>query len=203
MKKVKNIFFIFIIFFIAINSLKIVRWFYPVKYMDQILEYSAAYGVDPYIVMSIIKVESNFNSNAVSHKKATGLMQITEGTSLWISSKLDIDNYDYSLLKDPSLNIKMGSFYISYLLEMYEGRLECALAAYNAGFNNVDKWLADSEYSKDGRVLSRVPYPETERYIDKVKNNYKIYKFLYRGAVKKRQAIISSCWTAGQASLKK
>ena len=66
---------------------------------------------------------------------------------------------------------------------MYDNCEKCALAAYNAGFNNVDNWLLDEEYSKDGECLDKIPFEETEKYVNKVKNNYKIYKFLYDESV--------------------
>ena len=83
----------------------------------------------------------------------------------------------------PEINIRMGCFYIGYLLEMYSGREVCALAAYNAGFNNVDSWLLNEQYSKDGIALHQIPFPETEKYVKKVSNYRKIYKFFYKDAI--------------------
>ena len=157
---------------------------YPVKYAEAIDEYSKAYGVDKYLILSIIKAESNFDNGAVSHKKASGLMQITKGTADWLSGMLEINGFNYERdIRNPELNIKMGSFYISYLKDLYDESLDCALASYNAGPNNVNKWLLNKEYSKDGKTLDKIPFPETERYINKVKTNYKIYKLLYKEAV--------------------
>lgn len=156
---------------------------YPVKYIDYINKYAQEYDIDPYFVMSIIKAESNFKTEAVSNKNATGLMQITEETAIWIADKLEIDDFEYENdISDPELNIRMGSYYIAYLIDMYDGCEDCALAAYNAGFSNVDRWLSDEKYSEDGKALDKIPFPETERYVNKVKNNYKIYKFLYKEA---------------------
>lgn len=160
------------------------KMLYPVRYEDSINRYSKEYNVDPYLVMSIIKAESNFKSDAVSSKDATGLMQITKETAEWIAQKLEIEEFDYENdILNPEININMGSYYINYLKDMYDGRVDCALAAYNAGFRNVDEWLKTSEYSKDGQNLDSIPFPETDRYVDKVKNNYKMYKLLYKDTV--------------------
>ena len=158
-----------------------VKMLYPLKYNEYIEKYCIEYEIDPYFVMGIIKAESNFDDSAVSQKGATGLMQITKGTAEWIAHKIETENFVYDIdIINPEINIHMGVYYISYLLDMYEGNHDLALAAYNAGFNNVDKWLLNEEYSNDGKSLDKIPFSETEKYINKVNNNYKIYKVLYK-----------------------
>ena len=132
------------------------------------------------MVISIIKAESNFDETAVSHKNASGLMQIIEPTALWLADRMGLSDFSYDQITEPELNIQMGCYYISYLLTLYDGNEKNALAAYNAGDGTVDRWLTNSEYSEDGVSLSQVPYPETRRYITKVMNNRRIYRLLYR-----------------------
>jgi len=79
----------------------------------------------------------------------------------------------------PADNIRLGCWYLRYLLDRYENR-ENALAAYNAGPGNVDKWLADENYAKDGR-LTNIPFGETARYVERVAWAYGIYTELYHG----------------------
>lgn len=155
-----------------------VRLLYPIKYTEEIKLYAKEYELDPYFVLSVIKSESNFDPEAVSAKNAVGLMQITGSTANWIADRLELDAVDTEELKDPDLNIKMGCYYLSYLEDMYDKNFDCVLAAYNAGFGNVDKWLCDEKYSDDGVNLGSIPYPETERYVDKIKNNYEVYKLI-------------------------
>lgn len=185
MKKIKKLILIILVLTVLLfGAYHTVKVLYPIKYIECIEEYSAEYGIDPYLVMSIIKTESNFDGNAMSDKGASGLMQITRPTAEWIACKLGMEDFSYEKnITDPEINIRMGSYYIAYLAEMYEGDDELAIAAYNAGFNNVDSWLLKEEYSKDGKTLDKIPFPETERYLNKVKNNYRIYKILYKEAV--------------------
>ena len=130
------------------------------------------------MVSAVIKTESNFDVDAKSKKNAYGLMQITPDTARWIADKMNMDNFSLDMLTDSDTNIKMGCWYLSNLNKEFNNN-DLALAAYNAGRGNVQKWLKDPQYSKDGVSLTNIPFPETDRYITKVKLYYKIYKFLY------------------------
>lgn len=182
MKKI--LVFIVIVTILAGIIYSVMKTVFPLKYEEYIKLYATEYEIDPYLIMGVIKAESNFEDEAISVKKATGLMQVTKSTAEWIADKLDFEDFEYD--KDiirPEINIRMGCFYIDYLLEMYSGRETCALAAYNAGFNNVDSWLLNEEYSKDGVTLHKIPFPETEKYVKKISNYQKIYEFLYKDAI--------------------
>ncbi|MBR6728926.1 MAG: lytic transglycosylase domain-containing protein, partial [Clostridia bacterium] len=124
----------------------------------------------------------NFNEDAVSHKNASGLMQIMEPTADWVADRMDLQGFTYKDIKKPETNIKMGCYYLAYLIEQYEGNIENALAAYNAGIGNVNGWLKDPSCSKDGKTLSSIPFPETERYVSQVSNNLRMYTLLYQKA---------------------
>ena len=165
--------------FIALEMAYIaVKAVYPDKYSDYIRQYSEKYDLDPYLVRAIIKAESNYNPNAVSRKNARGLMQISEITGEWAAQKLNIENYTKEMLFDVETNISIGCWYLSVLYSEF-GSTDLVLAAYNAGSGNVSRWLKDKKFSSDGRNLDKIPFKETERYLSKVKNNYKIYKILY------------------------
>ena len=183
--KVKRIsFWIFLVLLVLLlaNLNRIGRLFYPVKYEACIKENAAAYAIDPYLVMGMIKAESNFDEDAVSVKNATGLMQIMEPTALWLADRMQLADFEYQDITKPEINIKMGCYYISYLIEQYEGNIENALAAYNAGGGNVNRWLRDSSCSKDGKALDAIPFPETKRYVNRVLNNMRMYTLLYQQA---------------------
>lgn len=142
---------------------------------DVIIEkYAAINELDPDLVRAVISVESNFNSKAVSGKKAKGLMQMTDETEAWCAWKNNLDS-NPSKLFDPEYNISMGCYYLSYLVDSFVS-YEVALAAYNAGPGNVKNWLNNPEYSVDGKTLHNIPFPETEAYVRNVMHRYEIYK---------------------------
>ena len=152
---------------------------YPLRYSDYIIKYSGKYHVDPYLVMSVIWVESKYNCDATSQKQARGLMQITPETGEWIAGKMGIKDYKDELLYDPNINIQIGCWYLNNLHKQFNGDIKLVLAAYNGGMGNVRKWLKDDKYSKDGKNLDYIPFKETREYVEKVLDAYKEYKKLY------------------------
>lgn len=177
MKKIIKylIFFIIVIILIFVTA-KII---YKTKYLNIIEAQCQIYNVDKFEILSIIKAESNFNADAISSKNAVGLMQLTPKTANWCANELGMMEITDKELLNPETNIKLGVFYYSYLKERYKD-VNTALAAYNAGMGKVDNWLLDKKYSDDGKKISETPYEETNRYITKINNNLKIYKFLYK-----------------------
>jgi hypothetical protein len=118
------------------------------EFENAILSASERYGVDPYLVKAVIKVESNFNPRAVSHKKAMGIMQLIPETASTYGVKDPFDPHD---------NIDGGVRHLRDLMEYFDGDLELVLSAYNAGKDAVIKYGYDIP-----------PYPETEAYVEKV-----------------------------------
>lgn len=155
---------------------KLADRFLPLKYENEIQKYSQQYGLDKYLVMGVIRAESSFDHKAHSGV-ARGLMQITDDTAKWIAAKIGED-YHKDMVEEPELNIKMGCYYLSYLIERY-GNTDTALAAYNAGMGNVSSWLKDKNYSADGKTLDEIPYGETKRYVKRVNLLWKIYQKMY------------------------
>ena len=124
--------------------------------------------------MAIIKTESNFVEDAHSGK-ASGLMQLTDDTAAWIAQKLDTDIKHVDIY-NPADNIEFGCYYIRYLIDYYNGNVDVALAAYNGGMGNVDKWLSNKNYSDDGKTLKKIPFKETREYVKKVNNEKEVYE---------------------------
>lgn len=145
---------------------------YPVAYSDLIVKYANENDLDPYLVMAVIKVESNFVPEAHSGF-AGGLMQLTEETAEWNAADMGID-YEYDYM-DPETNIMLGCHYLRHLIDEY-GNNDTALAAYNGGMGNVYSWLNDSDCSDDGITLKYIPFPETRNYVLKVNSNWEHYK---------------------------
>lgn len=158
---------------------------FPLEYKELVIKYSKENELDPLLVFSLIKAESNFDPKATSHKNARGLMQIIDNTGIWAAEKMGIEGFKTEYLYDPEINIKIGCWYLKNLRnEIYEynGEInnDLLLAAYNGGIGNVQKWLKDRQYSSSGKTLDKIPYKETENYVRKV-NSYKIvYKKLYK-----------------------
>ncbi|HBY21030.1 MAG TPA: lytic transglycosylase [Clostridiales bacterium] len=178
-QKFKRIFKLILTLIILIGIfINILYFLYPMKYKDEVLKYANEYEVSPYLIYAIIKTESNFNNDARSHKDALGLMQIRDITGEWLAKRLDIHQYTTDKLHNADINIRMGSWYIKSLLEKYKD-LDTALAAYNAGSGNMDKWLQNNEYSDDGIKIKKIPFTETRKYVEKVKINRTLYEILY------------------------
>lgn len=150
---------------------------YPQGYSEFVEKYSAECGVPEYVVYSVIHTESHFVSNAVSSSGAVGLMQIMPETFSWLMS-MKKETLQPGMLYDPETNIRYGTYLLSYLYSHFNA-WETAFAAYNAGMNRVDEWLADSGYSKDGKHLDNIPISETSNYVKKVKSAVEVYKRLY------------------------
>lgn len=178
MKFVKRITAIALAAAIILNIGTVMKVVLPYSYSDSIEKYSEEYKVDPILVAAVIKAESNFNPEAVSSKQAYGLMQITPETAHWAAQKMGIGDFSTHMLLNPDTNIMIGCWYLQNLMDEFKDE-ELALAAYNAGRGNVQKWLDNPEYSPDGATLAKIPFEETDNYIKKVETYYKLYKILY------------------------
>lgn len=166
-------------YIVIITLLKFV--FYPIKYKAEVETASANYSVDPYIIYSVIKQESNFNPMACSNKGASGLMQLLHTTAKEVAisiNSIDEDSFD---IYDPETNISIGVKYLSELIQRYDGNVYIAITAYNAGMGNVDKWfeLPYSDYNSIDKVLEKIEYIETKKYVTNIMNHYNMYKKLY------------------------
>lgn len=173
------IFIIVLTIAILINYKSILKKIFTVQYNQSVLKYSAQYNVDPYIIYSIMRVESKFNPYAKSNKGALGLMQITPQTGEYIANMLKVNNFDENMLYNPDLNIQFGAYYFSKLYNDYNSDIDCALAAYNGGSGNVAKWITTNAEGKKYLDVDKIPFSETRNYITRVKKIYNIYKFLY------------------------
>lgn len=164
-----------VIIVICINKL-MVKILYKKDYSEYVSKYSQLYNVDENLIYALIKAESNFEAHAVSNKNAQGLMQLMPATAQEVAEKNDIDLNEDNIL-EPEININIGTKYISTLLEKYEC-VEIALAAYNAGIGNVDKWIENGVIKADGLDIENIPFKETNTYVRKIMRDYKIYSEL-------------------------
>ena len=149
-----------------------------INYQDQINEYSNKYNVDPLLTASIVKVESDFDNDAQSHQGAKGLMQLLDETAKHSAEVIGEDYYP-DKLNDIDYNLKLGVGYYNYLYNYYNNK-ELALAAYNGGVGNVDKWIDQGILDKVNPDISKIPFDETRQYVTKVMANYEVYKTFYK-----------------------
>ena len=151
--------------------------FYKIEYTEYVKKYANEYNVDEYLIYAIIKAESNFKQDAVSHRKAKGLMQLMYSTAEEIAKKANVELNEQNIL-DPDVNINLGTKYISMLIQKYDN-VNLALAAYNAGSGNVDGWIEKGTLKSDGSDIENVPFTETNNYVRKILRDYEIYKEIY------------------------
>lgn len=147
---------------------------YPIFYKNYVEEYSHSFGVDKYLIYSIIKAESNFDRTATSTKGARGLMQILDNTGEEIFNILKVPKNERNIYK-PKYNVMAGTYYIKILMDKYNNEKIMALAAYNSGMKNVERWLKN----ENDNFVDNIDFKETRDYIEKVERNYKVYHLLY------------------------
>ncbi len=138
-------------------------------------------GLDPYLVASLIRQESEFNPSAVSGKDAYGLMQLLPSAGKSMARDLRIRRWSESSLTNPQMNIRLGTHYFRKLIDKYNGQVEYALAAYNAGENRVEDWRSAGQYRDIYEFVESIPFTETREYVEAIQRNAMIYSQLYEG----------------------
>ena len=170
-------------FFTACDSSEdlFLRWQFPTRHEEYVLRYAEQSGVDPNLVFAIIKRESNFRANAVSGAGAKGLMQLMPSTAYDISERIGVYDFSVEDIFEPAVNIRLGTWYIAHLLDLFDGNLVNAVAAYNAGQGRVNEWLSDSANVcyKTGTLID-IPFPETRAYVRLVLETIEIYEQIRR-----------------------
>jgi len=153
------------------------RYLYPYAFPQCVNDACRNYKINRELLLSIMKVESNFNHDAVSPAGAKGLMQLMPSTAKSIAKELKIKKFN---LNDPCTSIKFGAHYIAWLNRYFEGRIEYIVSGYNAGAGTVNKWKKKN-INKDMDLFSEfTPYDETRDYIFRTKK-YKIqYETIYK-----------------------
>jgi soluble lytic murein transglycosylase len=145
------------------------RLWYPLRYDSIVRAHAQHYDLDAAFLAAVIEDESKFDTNAKSSAGAIGLMQLQPATAKGIAIRTGGSKFVLSDLYDPELNVRYGAWYLHHLMLKYRDE-RLALAAYNAGQENVDRWRANGE---------EVQFPETRAYIDKVERLKKIYRRAY------------------------
>jgi soluble lytic murein transglycosylase len=147
-----------------------------------LMDVPSSLAIEPALALAIMRQESAFNPQAKSRAGATGMMQLMPGTAKLVARKLGI-KYRYSQLVEPDYNIQLGSRYLADLLERFDGSYPLAIAAYNAGPGNVERWrkrFGPLPEDLAGRLkwLEQIPFAETRNYVQRVLENLHVYRNL-------------------------
>ncbi len=153
---------------------------YPNAYSTLLKPVADAAGVDPSLVLAVARQESTFRSGIVSKSGAVGVMQLMPGTAKWLSKKNPLvqpDDADH--LKTPASSLRLGAAYLHQMLDRSDGNLVFALASYNAGPGNCDKWRKGFSSDDMDAFIEAIPFAETKDYAKRVLGNYAAYHTLY------------------------
>jgi soluble lytic murein transglycosylase len=153
---------------------------FPTPYRDQVLARSQEIGLDPAYVYGLIRQESRFVTDARSHVGASGLMQVMPATARWTARKIGLTDWRPQQITERDTNIQIGTAYLKFALDDFEGSMPLAAAAYNAGPSRARQW-------RDGPVLAgdiwaeNIPFEETRDYVQRVLANTTHYAALLSG----------------------
>jgi soluble lytic murein transglycosylase len=150
----------------------------PLRHEDIIRQQAREKNLDPALIAAVIYEESRFRDQT-SRAGARGLMQITPETADAIAKHSGGVRFKQSDLSQPQINISYGAYYLRLLLDHYDGNETLAIAAYNAGIGNVDKWVADAGGSGGFNTVEKIPFPETRAYVGNVMDRREDYRRKY------------------------
>jgi soluble lytic murein transglycosylase len=152
---------------------------FPQPYWTELVADSGKNGLDPYLVASLIRQESEFNAGAVSRMNAYGLMQLLPSVGKSMGKKEGIKGVDARQLLNPTVNLELGTANLKAVLDRFGGQVEYALAAYNAGDTPIRQWLASNDYKDVPEFVESIPYTETREYVQSILRNRDMYRALY------------------------
>ncbi|HVC34410.1 MAG TPA: transglycosylase SLT domain-containing protein [Chloroflexota bacterium] len=162
------------------SPLLLQRLVYPLPYEDLIVQSSQQYGVDPLLLVALIRQESAFDPRARSVTDAIGLTQFEPGTASGVAAQLGLTGFTQSDLYQPRTAIQMGAAYLASQVKAFGGNPFFALAAYNAGGGSVQSWLADNPRRDLDLLVEEIPFQQTSEYVRNIYRFYQEYQLLYR-----------------------
>ena len=162
----------------SIQSIPLAYWhiLFPEPYWTTIKAESAKNNLDPYLVASLIRQESEFNPSVISYANAWGLMQLLPSTGKTLAREEGMTHFQTFQLLDPETNIRLGTRYLRQTLDRFGGIPEYALAAYNAGESRVEDWQAAGPYSGIDEFVESIPFTQTRDYVQAILRNIEIYR---------------------------
>jgi soluble lytic murein transglycosylase len=151
---------------------------FPKPFWPDLKKFASQNALDPYLVASLIRQESEFNPSAVSRANAVGLMQLLPKTGRTVAKEERLRHFAPSQLFTPTVNLQLGTRYFRQMVDKF-GNFEYALAAYNAGSNRVDDWLGQGKYRDPQEFVESIPFTETREYVQAILRNANVYRQLY------------------------
>src|SRR3954468_14901118 len=151
----------------------------PLRHEDIIRQQARDKGLDPALIAAVIYAESRFRDGQTSQAGAEGLMQITPATAQMIARKSGGVSFTVRDLGTPQVNIAYGSWYLRYLMGRYAGNETFALATYNAGEGNVDRWIGRARQRNEDLTIEAIPFSETRTYVQRVLTAERQYRHSY------------------------
>jgi soluble lytic murein transglycosylase len=152
---------------------------FPLPYREELERFSKQNGLDPFVVAALIRQESEFDPKAVSKANARGLTQILPETGRELSRRLKVKSFTTAALFQPAVNLELGTFYLKTLTSQAGGRLEAALAGYDAGPTRARAWLTWGDFREPAEFIETIPFSETRNYVQTVLRNADMYRRLY------------------------
>ncbi len=170
-------------FSLPVQNVPTVYWqlLFPRPYWDDLTANASKNGLDPFLVASLIRQESEFNPTVVSKANAYGLMQLLPSTGKGEAKRLGVKGFTTNSLLNPSTNLELGEADLRQSLDRYGGQVEYALAAYNAGDAPVRNWIAQGGYQDVPEWVESIPYTETREYVQGIMRNREMYRAVYAG----------------------
>ena len=183
-KFAKRAFFLLIAVILAVYGIwqipAVEKIAYPYPHKAIIQKYAAMYGVDPLLVVAVIREESKFLPQSESHKGAVGLMQLMPATAESISLSMGDKNFSVTELLNPEKNIQYGTWYLASLQKLFNNNITLAIAAYNGGRGHVQEWIKSGQIDPKNIREQDIPFKETRDYVSRVLSSYSKYIYLYR-----------------------
>jgi len=153
---------------------------YPRAYWPFVTKLAKETGLDPYLILAVARQESTYRPTLVSPVGATGMMQIMPDTAKWMAKVEPAVNTEHAaILESPENSIRIGAYYLMRMIERSDGNLVYALASYNAGPGNCDKWRTRFANVDLETFVESIPFGETNNYVKRVLANYAAYHSLY------------------------
>lgn len=168
-------------FAIEVSSLPrpMLETLFPRPWWEDVKKNAEANSLDPYLVASLIRQESEFNPMAVSHANAYGLMQLLPKVGRQVAREVKLRPFSTARLLEPQANLKLGTRYFRQMVDEHDGTVEYALAAYNAGAHRVSSWRASGPYRDMPEFIESIPFTETREYVQAIVRNMDVYKRIY------------------------
>jgi soluble lytic murein transglycosylase-like protein/TolA-binding protein len=157
---------------------------YPRPFWEEVVQQANNTGLDPYLVLSIMRQESAFNPAAVSRAGARGLLQLMPATAREVATRLGLTKPTQEQLHEPQLNIVLGTDYFTTALRRFGGNMVLALAGYNAGPGRASRWRQQWPGLPMDELIEQIPIQETRLYVKLILRNLMLYELLYKAVIR-------------------